>query len=248
MNLNLKTILKSFFLSVLSFFLVAGVLYAATTIGSNITTAGTLAVTSTATFSGLVKTAVDYSIDTSAAGVMNIGTTTATTINIGGSQALTKILGNASTTMVSLSGALWVGGNATTTSAGAISTGGTLSVSGLTTLAAASSTNVSASGSLWVGGNATTTSAGQITTVGNISVATTTTTMTNEIAASSASATTTLHLGSSSATQGGCIQLEGPDNLMYRMYINRSNGVATTTAGSSAGAGLIAVWEAGSCK
>src|SRR3989344_1201531 len=115
-NLNLKTILKSFFLSVLSFFLVAGVLYAATTIGSNIATGGN------------ITAAPGYGFDASAAGVLNIDTTTATTINIGGSQALTKILGNASTTMVSLSGALWVGGNATTTSAGAISTQSTLAV------------------------------------------------------------------------------------------------------------------------
>ena len=115
MNLNLKAVLKSFSLSMLALLLSVTVLYAATTIGSNITTAGTLAVTGTATFSGLVKTAADYGLDASSAGIMNIGTTTATTINIGGSQALTKILGNASTTMVSLSGSLWVGGNATTT-------------------------------------------------------------------------------------------------------------------------------------
>lgn len=130
MNLNLKTILKSLSLSVLSFFLVVSVLYAATTIGSNIATGGNITV------------APGYGLDASSGGVLNIGTTTATTINIGGSQALTKILGNASTTMVSLSGALWVGGNATTTSAGAISTGSTLSVSGDTSLSTASTTGL----------------------------------------------------------------------------------------------------------
>ena len=130
MNLNLKMIFKSFFLLVLTLLLSVTVLYAATTIGSNIATGGNITV------------APDYGLDASSAGVMNIGTTTATTINIGGSQALTKILGNASTTMVSLSDSLWVGGNATTTSAGAISTGSTLNVSGDTTLSTASSTGL----------------------------------------------------------------------------------------------------------
>ena len=43
-------------------------------------------------------------------------------------------VGNASTTIISTTGSIWVGGNATTTSAGAISTQSTLNVTGLATL------------------------------------------------------------------------------------------------------------------
>ena len=52
MKLNVKAALKSLLVTVLSLFAVVGVLNAATTIGENITTAGTLAVTGASTFTG----------------------------------------------------------------------------------------------------------------------------------------------------------------------------------------------------
>jgi len=91
---------------------------------------------------------------------------------------------------------------------------GTLSVTGVTTLGYASSTAITTSGALIVG---------------------TTTPTTNAVAelSASGSATTTLYLGSSGSGKGGCIQLEGPNDTVYRIY-------ATTT-------GPLMV-EAGACK
>ena len=54
MKLNTKAALKSLVVTVLSFFAVVGVLNAATSIGENITTAGTLEVTSTSIFTGSI--------------------------------------------------------------------------------------------------------------------------------------------------------------------------------------------------
>ena len=54
MKLNTKAALKSLVVTVLSFFAVVGVLNAATTIGENIVTAGTLAVTGASTFTGSI--------------------------------------------------------------------------------------------------------------------------------------------------------------------------------------------------
>src|SRR3990167_7803583 len=54
MKLNVKAALKSLLVTVLSLFAVVGVLNAATTIGENITTAGTLAVTGASTFTGSI--------------------------------------------------------------------------------------------------------------------------------------------------------------------------------------------------
>src|SRR3989344_6113784 len=64
-------------------------------------------------------------------------TTISTNVDTGGTLAVTGLssLANASTTShVSIAGALWVGGNATTTAAGAISTQSTLTVTGAATL------------------------------------------------------------------------------------------------------------------
>lgn len=137
--------------------------------------------------------------------------------------------------------ALTVGGMATTTSAGNISTQGTLTVVGNATTS-----------SLYVGGNfnvngmATTTSAGAIYTQGKFGVATSTA-PSLEISADGA-ATTTVGAFSSGTRIGGCIQLEGANDTMYRMYVGGAgiSGIATTTP--SGAAGFIAVWEAGSCK
>ncbi|MEK7136401.1 MAG: hypothetical protein AAB821_02315 [Patescibacteria group bacterium] len=55
--MDLKTISKSLTLSVLSFFLVTGVLYASSTIGANMVTTGTLSVTGISTLTGAVTAA-----------------------------------------------------------------------------------------------------------------------------------------------------------------------------------------------
>jgi len=73
-----------------------------------------------------------YGIDTAAAGVLNIGTTTANAITIGKLAVTTTFPGlvalnaAASSTNLSASGALWVGGNATTTAAGQFSVAGNI--------------------------------------------------------------------------------------------------------------------------
>ena len=69
-----------------------------------------------------------------------------------------------------------------------------------------------------------------ISDAGSISVGTTT--ASTEIAAAS-SATTTVYVTSTSSTKGGCIQLEGANGTVYRLYIG--------------GAGTL-VTEAGVCK
>ena len=88
----------------------------------------------------------------------------------------------ATTTAVSLSGNLWVGGHATTTAAGALTLDSTLDVTGLATLVNATTTRVSISDALWVNGNATTTSAGAISTQGSLKVGASGSTLTKMVA------------------------------------------------------------------
>ncbi|MFA5877746.1 MAG: hypothetical protein WC880_05325 [Candidatus Paceibacterota bacterium] len=118
--------------------------------------------------------------------IVQAATTISTNVQTDGTLAVTGLssLTTASTTgAVSVAGALWIGGNATTTAAGAISTqstltvtgattlSSTLGVTGLTSLSTASTTGaVSVAGNLWVGGNATTTSAGAISTQSTMTV------------------------------------------------------------------------------
>ncbi|OGY66349.1 MAG: hypothetical protein A3A16_00360 [Candidatus Harrisonbacteria bacterium RIFCSPLOWO2_01_FULL_44_18] len=161
------------------------------------------------------------------------------TLNVTGKTTLVF----ASTTGVSLSGNLMVNGMATTTGlTGNMATEGTLNVTGKTTLGFASTTGVSLTQNLLINGNATTTgSSGQFATQGFIGAGGTTTPAT-EFAATSA-ATTTLYLDSSLSGAGGCLELDGPDNTVYRIYINLgAGGVGATTTGSA-----LRV-EAGACK
>lgn len=119
-----------------------------------------------------------------AAGIAQAATTISTNIQTDGTLSVTGVstFVNASTTQsASVAGPLWVGGNATTTGAGALTINGafsgtsgtfstTLGVTGLTTLANASTTGVmTVGGPLWVGGNATTTAAGALTINGAFS-------------------------------------------------------------------------------
>lgn len=117
---------------------------------------------------------------------------------------------------------------------GAATFSSTLGVTGLTTLGFASTSALSLNGAnanFMVNGMATTTYAGALSIQGKFGVGTSTA-PSLEISADS-SATTTIGAFSSGTKVGGCIQLEGANDVMYRIY-------ATTTGP------LIA--EVGSCK
>ncbi len=146
-----KTIIRDVIVSVAAFLAIAGAVSAATTIGSNISTGGT------------IQIAPGYSLDTSAAGALNIGTTTATSITIGRAGVTTTFPGTASTT------ALAVG-----------------------------------------------------------------TSTPYQVSAAASTGTTTVSLYAAAANKGGCIEMTGPANAQYRIYI------------SGSGANLIA--EVGACK
>ncbi|OHA58982.1 MAG: hypothetical protein A2571_01230 [Candidatus Vogelbacteria bacterium RIFOXYD1_FULL_44_32] len=105
--MDLKTISKSLTLSALSFFLATGVLYAASTIGANMVTTGTLSVTGASTLTGDVTssgtiTGADItSTDDVTAGddlVVSGGTATITTTN---SATSTAVVGCIQTTATS---------------------------------------------------------------------------------------------------------------------------------------------------
>ena len=107
----------------LSFGIVAATVSAATTISTNISTEGTLAVTGASTLTGAVSAASTLAVTGAA--------TLSSTLGVTG---LTSLSTASTTGAVSVAGALWVGGNATTTAAGAISTESSLTVSGATVL------------------------------------------------------------------------------------------------------------------
>ncbi|MBU2037225.1 hypothetical protein KJ866_03465 [Patescibacteria group bacterium] len=92
--------------SLLAFFATVGVVLATTTIGTNITTDGSIYATSTLYVDGAttlnntvtvsaanLKVSTGYGLDSTGA-VLNLGTTTATTINIGSTGATVAIRGN----------------------------------------------------------------------------------------------------------------------------------------------------------
>lgn len=103
------------------------------------------------TLSGLMTVPAGYSLDTAAAGVLNLGTTTATTVNIGGTQATIKVLGNLQIPAnysidTAAAGTLNIG----TTTANAITigkSGVTTNNPGLSTMTNASTTLLSIGGS-----------------------------------------------------------------------------------------------------
>src|SRR3989344_4810511 len=117
--MNLKAIFRSLPLSIIALLLVVGVLYATTTIGTNISTdgnisaVGTLDITGASTLRSTVtltnadqKFSPGYGLDTSAAGDLNIGTTTATTINIGNSTGAAAVNIAAGTGGITITGAI----------------------------------------------------------------------------------------------------------------------------------------------
>ncbi|MBI4224756.1 MAG: hypothetical protein HY617_00320 [Candidatus Sungbacteria bacterium] len=128
--------------------LVVGPVYAASSIGTNLSTGGTLTVTGASTLTGAVTATggvasganvtvpAAYALDVASAGVLNIGTTTATTINIGRSGQVTALAGNA-------------------TIAGTLGVTGASTLTGLTSMIQASSTRFSVFDTAYFGGTAT---------------------------------------------------------------------------------------------
>lgn len=109
-------------ISLLAFFATVGVVMATTTIGTNITTDGSIYATSTllvdgaATFKSTVtlsaadlKVSSGYGLDVASAGTLNIGTTTATRINIG-SASSPVVIANASSTLANFGSGTTVSG------------------------------------------------------------------------------------------------------------------------------------------
>ncbi len=78
---------------ILSIFFVTALAHAATTIGTNVNTGGTLTVTGTSTFGDNITVPAAYGLDTAAAGALNIGTSTTTSLTIADAGVLTTIRG-----------------------------------------------------------------------------------------------------------------------------------------------------------
>ncbi|MEK7516311.1 MAG: hypothetical protein AAB562_01815, partial [Patescibacteria group bacterium] len=75
--------------------------------------------------------------------------------------------------------------------------------------------------------------AGTSTLAGSLGVGTSTPSMVATLSIGHASATGTVFIGSSGATKGGCLQMQGPAGASFRLY-------ATTTG--------FAVFESGTCR
>lgn len=195
---------------VLTFAFVFAVAYSATTISTNIST-GNLTVTGTADVTGVTT-------------MSNASTT----------QALT-VAG-----MTYLDGGLKMDTTLFTVADGTGDTtiGGTLGVTGVTTMVNASTTQaLTVAGMTYLNGgvqsirsSSTLQATGDIWSYAKLGAGTSS--PWGEISATS-SATTTLYLSSDTTNKGGCIQIKGVDNNIYRMY-------ATGTK--------CAFWEAGPCK
>ncbi len=217
----------------LSLMVVWAAAYGATTISENISTGGTLTVTGASTLTGNV----------SAAGTLSV-------------TGLTTLV-NASTTQVSASGFMWVGGMATTTgSTGAIDTEGALTVKGGATLGDAAGDaivltgNASTTNGLTVGGNliasASSTVSGNFNASGSITAGASSSPAYSFGA--SGTATTTLSLNTTSSNTGACIQVIGSNGSYYRMYFAPSDSVGAATTSWRGGTAYYALWEAGTCK
>ncbi len=141
-------------------------------------------------------------------------------------------------TNVNTGGSLTVSGASTLT--GAVTMSSTLDVTGLTTLVNASTTQASVSNALWVGGNATTTASnGYFATQGFIGAGGTSTPVAELSALGTA--TTTMYLHSSGTKKGSCIELvRSHDGGVFRISVGTTtlNNYDTT----------VLQVESGSCK
>lgn len=148
---------RTVFLGLAVIFVSAGIAQAATTISTNITTAGTLSVTDQTTLGQATSTRFSaYSAYFGGSATSTFSTAGALTLVAalsGTSATFSTTLGvtgvstfsNSSTTQsATIGGPLWIGGNATTTAAGAISTQSTLTVG-----------TIASTSQLIVGGDAT---------------------------------------------------------------------------------------------
>ena len=143
-------------------FVGAGIAQAATTISTNVSTDGTLAVTGASTLTGLTSMIQASSTRFSVHGTAYFGGTATSTFSSAGALTLVAALSgtsgtfsttlgvtgvttlsNSSTTQsATIAGPLWINGNATTTAAGALSLQSTLDVTGNTTLASTTATTM----------------------------------------------------------------------------------------------------------
>ncbi len=154
-----------------------GIIYAATTVGTNISTGGTLDVTGASTFTtasstGIVRFA-NINSDTGAISFDNENLTTTGTLTITG---LTT-LGNASTTLLSISNTAYIGGDNGLTLTGGSITDATGAISfgneDLTTTGDLSVANATTTGAFNVDGNtvlATTTLSGDLGVTGDLTL------------------------------------------------------------------------------
>ena len=137
--------------------------------------------------------------------------------------------------------------NAVSTISTNISTGGTLDVTGHTTLTTASSTITSQTGNFLVNGYATTTALnGNIATAGTLTV-TGASTLTGDVTMSGGNGALTITT-SNSATSTlvvGCIQTYATSTeTAVNMQFHASSTLANSTNGATAG---LVVWKYGSC-
>ncbi len=133
----------------------AGITQAATTISTNVSTGGTLAVTGLSSLNLASTTVVSankaefggtatstFNTDgtvTLSAGLSGTSATFSTTLGVTGKTTLSN---SSTTNSANIGGSLWVGGNATTTSAGVLSLQGNLTVGGGITGSTITATNV----------------------------------------------------------------------------------------------------------
>jgi len=107
--------------------------------------------------------------------------------------------------------------------------------------------NASTTNGLTVGGNfiasASSTVSGNFNASGKINAGATSTPVA-ELGAIG-TATTTLYMHTSASLTGSCIQMVASNGSVYRMWIGAADTSTTTTSGHN---GLVAIWEAGSCK
>jgi len=165
---RINSALRIGLVSLIAIMTTVGIVSAVTTIGSNISTGGTLGVTGATTLGNNVTIPAYYSLDTAASGDLNIGTSTATAITIGGLQATTTFpfIVRANYGLDS-TGALYLG----TSTATSLTIGRktvVITIDGNLTIPAAYSLDVATAGSLNIG-----TSTATSLTIGKSGVTTT---------------------------------------------------------------------------
>jgi len=187
---------------------VVGMVQAATTISTSITTGGDLTVTGTASTTLFSATKISYFGGTATSTFSTAGVLTA----VGNTSLVTA----SSTGAISVAGAFWVGGNATTTAAGAISTESTLTVGAAATL----------SSTLGVTGVTTLTGTTTVGTAARFAVGTTTAISGAGLLVEDQVGTTTAAFSAAAASKGARLILEDHDGAGCTEVV-ALNGVLT---------------------